>query len=307
MLDKSVDYTGLNPEAVTLMRLIPPVKSLKALRLGANLKTFIGSLDILSDVIKIYANGKKIKCKVYSPKTPSRECMLYFHGGGFMYGGLNTADGGLRDYCARAGVNVISVDYSLAPEYKYPNAVNECYDVAENVFKNRADFGFDRIFLGGDSAGGNLAIVTATRLAAAGYRADKLILLYPFVEILYEGIEKKYPSVDLYGKGFFLTKDELMRMTPRYVPRHIDPANPLVSPINGDLSVLPPTLVFTAGFDPLRDMGRALADKAEAAGVPVRRVEYPDIIHGFFSMFHEYADRANEEIIAFCKDSAKTE
>lgn len=295
-----LDYEGMNPKALAMIKLIPNIKSIKLTRVGADITTFLGSSAVYSKKMKMHAAGRRITARLYYPKDYlAQDCLIYFHGGGFMYGGLGTADGGLKDYCAATKQAVLSIAYSLAPEHPYPSAVNECFEAARQVYEQFPKLGFKRLYMGGDSAGGNLACVTAERMISEGYDVAGLFLLYPFVELVSEGIEEKYPSMAKFKEGYFLTYNDLKFMTECYVPDNYDQNNPTLSPINGDLSKYPPTIVFVCGFDPLRDMGVKFYEKLKASGVKAELVQYDDMIHGYFSMFKDYAEKSVAAIARF--------
>lgn len=297
---EKIDYEGVNPKAVALIKMIPNINSIKLTRVGADVTAFLGSGAVYTKKLKLHAAGRRIKARLYCPKDAvAKDCLVYFHGGGFMYGGLGTADGGLKDYCAATKQAVVSIAYSLAPEHPYPNAVNECFEAARQIYRQMDKMGFQRMYMGGDSAGGNLACVTAARMREDGCTVSGLFLLYPFVELVSEGIEEKYPSMKQFGEGYFLQFKDLHFMTKNYVPENYDVDAPTLSPINGDLSAYPPTIVFVCGFDPLRDMGVAFHEKLKSAGVKTELVRYDDMIHGYFSMFKEYAEDSVRRIADF--------
>jgi acetyl esterase/lipase len=179
-------------------------------------------------------------------------------------------------------VHVVSVDYRLAPESRFPAAVEDAYAALRWAFANAARLGADpaRVAVGGDSAGANLATV-ASRLARddGGPVPALQLLIYPTVDRT-----KPYPSLDLFAAGFFLTRGEIDWFYQHY-SAGVEPADPRLNPLLGtDLSGLAPALVVTAGFDPLRDEGEAYAAALHAAGTPVTLRRKSTMIHGFINM-----------------------
>lgn len=220
--------------------------------------------------------------RIYRPVDEPAEpgCLIWIHGGGFVIGSLETADSTCRVLANEAKIVVVSVDYHLAPEYPYPAAVDDVFDALEWVVDNAADLSIDidRIAVGGDSAGGNLAAVVAQLArAAGGPRLAFQVLVYPAVDLAGD-----HESRHTNGEGYFLTNETMIWFGHHYLDGR-DPATPRVSPLSAtDFTRLPPALVLTAGYDPLRDEGIAYADALEAAGVEVERVHFENQIHGFF-------------------------
>jgi acetyl esterase len=205
--------------------------------------------------------------------------LVYFHGGGFVIGDLEIYDQACRTLCRHGGVHVLSVDYRLAPEHPFPAAVDDAAAAFDWAHAHAAELGADpdRVAVGGDSAGGNLAAVIARE---AGTRPVAQLLIYPAVDT----IDRTHPSHELFADGFFLTRDDREWFHEHYLgsERHEDPrAQPL-----GDhaLDGLPPAMVITAAFDPLRDEGEAYAAALRDAGVPVVLRRFPGLIHGFINM-----------------------
>ena len=238
--------------------------------------------------------------RVYTPlgaTTPLLPGLVFFHGGGFVLGDLESHDGLCRTLCNESGCRVVSVDYRLAPEDPFPAAVEDCFAAVQWVAANAADLGIDaaRIAVGGDSAGGNLAAVAALLAKKAG--GPKLafqLLIYPVAQL--GGAETA--SMRENAKGYFLEKASMEWFTRLYCPEASQRSDPRLSPLLArDVSGLPPAYVVTAGFDPLRDEGRAYADKLDAAGVPVTYVNYPGMVHGFFS-FRGLVPKAREAVAA---------
>lgn len=211
--------------------------------------------------------------------------LVYYHGGGFSIGGLDTHDDLCRFICRNARINVLSVDYRMAPEHRAPAAGDDAFAAYRWVLDHPADVGADpaRIVVGGDSAGGNLAAVVAQRCRDEAVRPPALqLLLYPVTDICGE-----YRSRTLFAEGYFLTAHDLDWFTANYLDGSpVDATDPRVSPLRADdLSGLAPALVLTAGFDPLRDEGNRYAEAMRAAGVAVDLREYGALIHAFANFF----------------------
>ena len=207
---------------------------------------------------------------------------IFFHGGGFVIGDLETHDDLCRGLANGSMCRVLSVDYRLAPECPFPAAVEDCWAATQWICAHAAEFGIaGPIAIGGDSAGGNLAAVVTQLAKAGGPKLAFQLLIYPVTQL--GGPDT--PSMRENAKGYFLERESMQWFTRLYCPDAAHRSDPRLSPLlAADLSGLPPAYVVTAGFDPLRDEGKAYADKLDAAGVPVTYVDYPGMIHGFFSM-----------------------
>jgi acetyl esterase len=229
-------------------------------------------------------DGHAIPVRVYVPKDVEQPpVVVYFHGGGWVIGSIESHDAPCRELAARSGCAVVSVDYRLAPETKYPGPLDDCLAATEWAAKSGHEHGFDgnRLVVAGDSAGGNLAAaVTLLAKHRGGTPAIAgQVLVYPATDLTLS-----HPSIEENGEGYFLTADAMRWFTGHYGG---DAAtDPLVSPILAeDLSGLPPALVLTAEFDPLRDEGEAYAAKLQAAGVPTTLRRFDGQIHGFLGMY----------------------
>ncbi|MGW0158116.1 alpha/beta hydrolase [Mycobacterium sp. NPDC003323] len=211
--------------------------------------------------------------------------LVFLHGGGFVVGSLDTHDGFCRRLCQDAGVHVLSVDYRLAPEHKAPAAAEDCFAAYQWALEHAGELGADpdRIAVGGDSAGGNLAAVVTQTARDRGATLPALqLLIYPMVDPVGETVSR-----NLFADGYFLTKADIEWFDRHYVGgSEISGEDPRVAPLRAqDLTGLSPALVVTAGFDPLRDEGRAYAEALAAAGVPVDRREYGSLVHAFINFF----------------------
>lgn len=235
-------------------------------------------------------NAPAVPIRVYQPKNIANPApgYVFLHGGGWILGDLETHDALCRFLAVRTDAVVVSVDFRLAPEHPYPAAVDDCERAWDHVHNNAAAFGIDpaRMAMGGDSAGGNLAAAVCRRLRDKG-RPGPLIqhLIYPATDFTTdEG------SMQQNADGYVLTRERIHSMASIYLGTPDKAFEPDASPLLAkDLSGLPPALVQVAGYDPLRDQGIAYAEKLEAAGVPVRLIQYPTVVHGFMRMIKPVA------------------
>lgn len=209
--------------------------------------------------------------------------LVYYHGGGWVVGDLDTHDGLCRFLAAAAGVAVLSLEYRLAPEHPLPAAVEDSVAGFVWAAANAAELGVDpaRIAVGGDSAGANLAAVVSLSARAAGGPVPAMqLLIYPVTDAV--GGQR---SRELFADGFFLTKGDMDTFEAHYLPPGTDSRDPRVSVLHApDLTDLPPAYICTAGFDPLRDEGEAYALRMRGAGVPVALRRHPGLVHGFANM-----------------------
>jgi acetyl esterase len=235
--------------------------------------------------------------------------LVFFHGGAMVVGDLETHDDVCRKICREGGLHVLSVDYRLAPEHKAPASVDDAYTAFTWALDHAAAWGADdrRVAVGGDSAGANLAALVSLRARDEGVRLPALqLLFYPVTEW-----SAQTRSRTLFGNGFFLTGDDLKFGFEKYLDgADVDATDPRVSPLLADdLSGLPPALILTAGFDPLRDEGRQYAASLRAAGVEVDYREFGSLIHGFVNFFPVGGDSATataESISALRAHLART-
>ena len=226
----------------------------------------------------------QIPVRIYTPVgTAPFPVLVYFHGGGWVIGNLDTHDGICRSLANRVGCLVVSVDYRLAPEHRFPAAPEDCYAATRWLAEHAGSLGGDkgRIAVGGDSAGGNLAAVVA--LMARDRGGPKLafqLLVYPATDTDFETRSYRENS-----EGYFLSRADMVWFWNHYAPRDEDRRNPYAAPLRAaSLRGLPPALVITAEFDPLCDDGNAYAARLREDGVPVRLSQQDGLIHGFFQM-----------------------
>jgi len=215
----------------------------------------------------------------------AKPLLVFYHGGGFVIGDLDSHDGFCRLTCRDGDIAVLSVDYRLAPEHPAPAALDDAYAAFRWAYDHAAELGGipGQVAVGGDSAGGNLAAAVALLARDGGGPAPVLQwLIYPVTDCT-----AQTRSRTLYGDGFLLTKHDIDWFTDQYVGRsQLDPTDPRVSPLlAGDLSGLPPALVAVAGFDPLHDEGEAFAAALRQAGVVVDLRQMPSLTHAFINLF----------------------
>jgi acetyl esterase len=234
--------------------------------------------------------------------------LVFYHGGGWVIGDLDTNDRLCRMLSNKASAVVVSVDYRLAPEHRFPAAVADSYAALEWVSRNAGRLKGDpsRIAVGGGSAGGNLAAAVALMARdRAGPRLAHQVMFYPATNLLDLTTESHRNFADGYG----LTRDHVEFFRSAYLPEIPDRKNPYASPLLAEsLEGLPPAIVVTAGFDVLRDEGIAYAERLRAAGVPTRIAHYPHMIHGFVIMdrlFAEAEDAIDEAAAALSEAFAK--
>jgi acetyl esterase len=229
---------------------------------------------------RISGPGGEIPVRVYHPGGEDLPVLVYAHGGGFVFCDLDSHDGLCRAFANLLGAIVVSVDYRLAPESPWPAAADDLYAVTRHA--SDGGFGGDpgRLAVGGDSAGGNLAAVTALMARdRGGPPLAAQLLVYPVLAADFDNA-----SYRLFGSGFYNPKTAMQWYWDQYVPSTADREHPYATPLNADLHGLPPAVVVVAGHDPLRDEALAYTSALSAAGVPVRCARFDGAIHGFLSM-----------------------
>lgn len=222
--------------------------------------------------------------------------LIYYHGGGWVIGNIETHDSTCRRLANKSRCQVISIDYRLAPEHPFPAATEDGIAAFRHIRDDAANFGADpaRLAVGGDSAGGNMAAVICQTCRDKGEAGPAFqMLIYPATRLVADTASHKQ-----FGEGYFLSRELMDWFWNAYMPKGVDPTDLRLSPLLAkDFTGLPPAFVLTAGFDPLRDEGRAYADRLIEAGVKTTYVNYPGTIHGFFSLtrFLKQGLKANDE------------
>jgi len=243
-----------------------------------------------------------VPIRIYIPlQKPDLPVIIYYHGGGWVIGSLDSHDNICRSLAKKTSGIVVSVDYRLAPEHPFPAAVDDAYAALKWVSQNAASFNGDstRIIVAGDSAGGNLAAAIALMSRDRnGPRLSAQILIYPATNLA----ELNTNSYRQFADGFYLTKRYIENFRSRYLPDPQDWSNVYASPLLAtNLEKLPPALIVTAEFDPLRDDGVAYAIKLKNAGVPAKHIRFQGMIHGFVAMdrLFDQSEQAIDDISVY--------
>jgi acetyl esterase len=286
----------LDPAARAVLEMMdaqgrPPLEQLSPAESRANregMMALAGDAVPVAQVedIEIACQGSALKLRIYTPELTAglHPCLLYFHGGGFVICDLDTHDNICRALAADSGAVVIAVDYRLAPEYKFPAAVDDCETATRWAAANAARLNIDplRIAVGGDSAGGDLATVVARRLRDTdGPPLALQVLIYPVTDVRISDSS----SMREFAEDNFLTRSAMQWFMAHYLNKPEEASHPDASPLLApDLKGLPPALVITAECDPLCSEGEAYAGRLRAGGVPVTYTRYSGMIHAFVSM-----------------------
>lgn len=270
------------------------------------------NVDAVESVDDFVISGPEadIPLRVYTPSTGDSAherlpTLVFFHGGGWVLGSLDSHDPVCRALANAANCIVVSVEYRLAPEHPFPAAVEDCYAAVKWVVEHGRTLAIDpqNVAVGGSSAGGNLAAAVA--LVARDLDGPPIahqLLVYPVTNFAFDT-----ESYEEYADGYFLTRDDMQWFWEHYLASELDGRNPYASPLQArTLENLPPATVITAGFDPLRDEGIAYADRLDAAGVDVSHHHYGDVIHGFFGMITEPNLPQARDAIATAGDELRT-
>ncbi len=288
-----VDGVRLDPGLAWLCRYVsktlklhelPPEQArLRLRKTSALLSRGRPALESVEDVTIPWGGG--IGARIYSPLGLGQDSsvVVYFHGGGWVLGGLDSHDSLCAVIAARLGVKVVAVDYRLAPEHPFPAAVDDARTAFSWAKQEAARWGLDphRVAVAGDSAGANLAaVVSALGGMPDADRPSAQLLFYPVIDGA-----RTTRSYELFAEGFGLSRATMDWFYHCYCGSEHDPMDPSISPITADdFRGLPPTLLSLAGFDVLRDEGLAYADALRAAEVPVECLLFPDLIHSFANM-----------------------
>ena len=286
-MDPKAQIVGEFVKSIRVPGYYPPLPELRQ-----QLRTMVSLMDEPAPAlpriedVSIPGPAGTLGARVYDPAgtgTPPRPVVGYFHGGGWVQGDLETHHGLCARLAQRSGALVVAVDYRLAPEHKFPAAVEDCVAAYRWLRSHAGDLGGDpaRLGLAGDSAGGNLCAVVSQLAARAGEPLPACqALIYPAVDFALDT-----PSHRELEDGHVIPRDRILWYMEQYLRDEADRADLRASPLRAtDLAGQPPTLVITAGFDPLRDEGQAYAERLRAAGVDVAHREYAGQIHAFVSL-----------------------
>ncbi|HWB22798.1 MAG TPA: alpha/beta hydrolase [Gaiellaceae bacterium] len=276
---------------------LTPIHELTPAEVRAN---FAASIDALfGPVDPVFAVEDRetdtgVPVRIYRPGDDPEPgpVLIFFHGGGWVVGSIETHDGIARALANRSGCAVVSVDYRLAPEHRFPAAIDDAWSATRWVLANAAELGLDpgRVAVGGDSAGGTLAAVVARRARDAGIPLALQLLVYPVADHSFET-----GSYSEFAEGHSLTREGMRWYWSHYLG-DADGLDPDASPAReSDLTGLAPAFIATAGLDPLRDEGEAYARRLEDAGVSTVLVRYDGMIHGFLRM-PAVIDRAGDAL-----------
>lgn len=286
---------ALDPTVGALLSLqnnlrLPGLQGATAERARAAFRDRTGTLDprarrVERRALTVRGADGPLRARLYAParlEAPS-PLVVFFHGGGWVVGDLDTHDGVCAALAERARVRLLAVDYRLAPERPFPAAPEDAYAALVDAHARAAELGADpaRLAVCGDSAGGNLSAVAALLCRDRGGPA------LAFQALVYPGLDasREAPSFERYAEGYLLSRDDVRWFKDRYLPDHHDRLDPRASPLLApDLRGLPPAAVITAAFDPLVDEGRAYAARLREAGVPVIDRCEADLVHGFLHL-----------------------
>jgi acetyl esterase len=274
---------------------------------------FMGDPEPVVRVEGTYIPGPsaELHVRVYTPHgTGPFPCLVYFHGGGWTAGNLHIADRPTRSLANATGCVIVAVNYQKAPEHRFPTPLDDCFAAVEWVTQQAAALDVDpaKIGVGGDSAGGNLAAAVSLKARDAGRPPLAFqLLIYPAVDP-----DMNFPSARDNAEGYSLTTADMRWFWNNYVPDPAQRNDPLAAPLRAEsLRDVPPAIVVTAEYDPLRDEGERYADRLEEAGVTVRRRSYRGTIHGFLWMadalsddFRQLMEDLSQDVPALLQESA---
>jgi acetyl esterase len=276
--------------------LTPPLDEARKLNDGPQLDLAQGGPTMAESADRWLAvRGRRLLCRVHRPAGGTLPVLIYIHGGGWVWGSVDTHDRLMREYAAGGGCAVIGPDYALSPEAAFPQALEECAAVVRWVAKHGAEWGLDpaRIVIGGDSAGANLAMGAALLLRETDpdLRLAGLLLNYGVFDSRLDT-----PTYREFAEGYFLTREKMRFYWECYCPRPADRISPLAAPLRADiarqLGGLPPVLLHIAELDVLAAENHAMAERLRAAGVAVETRLFPGTAHGFLrALAHVGASR----------------
>ena len=285
-MDPKAQIVGEFVKSIRVPGYYPPLPELRQ-----QLRTMVTLMDEPApalpriEELEIPGPAGPLPARVYDPagKRAPRPALAYFHGGGWVQGDLETHHGLCARLAQRAGIVVVAIDYRLAPEHKFPAAVEDCLAAYRWLRAQGRELGVDqaRVGVGGDSAGGNLSAVVSQLAKAEGLPVPTCqVLIYPATDFALDT-----PSHRELEEGHIIPRDRVLWYMQQYLRGEADRADLRASPLRtAELKGQPPALVITAGFDPLRDEGHAYAERLRAAGVDVVYREYSGQIHAFVSL-----------------------
>jgi acetyl esterase len=290
---KGAEKMPLDPQAQAVLDMmdvagLPPYQegTVEEARARYNASQLVGEPEPVAKIEDRHIPGPQgpLRIRIYTPQGVGPfPVLVYFHGGGWVLGNIEGSDVLCRALTNAANCIVVSVDYHLAPEYKFPVPAEDCYAATQWVASNTAAFNGDetRIAVGGDSAGGNLAAaVSQMARDRGGPNLVYQVLIYPITDYMPDT-----PSYRENGEGYYLTRSEMAWFWNHYLGNEAEGKNPYASPLQAkDLNGLPPAMVITTEYDPLRDEGEMYAARLKEAGIPTTLIRYPGQIHGFVRM-----------------------
>jgi acetyl esterase len=292
--------TPLDPVIAQIIPLLPlrdpdtmtPQSAREALRALAASRAAVPPPPVMSaEDIKVKGAAGFLAARAYRNSNEKSPTVVFFHGGGWVAGDLETHDRQARLLAIETGAVVVSVDYRRPPEVRFPGAFEDAFAAVRDVVARIAEFGGDgqRVGVAGDSAGGNLAAVTAIACRDAGIKLAGQLLVYPVTDAAGSfgdaSLNARYPSRAENAEGYFLSRAVMEWFCGHYLASAADGTDWRASPLRAkNLAGLAPAVVTTAWFDPLRDEGKAYADALIAAGVTTRYHHGPGLIHGYFGL-----------------------
>jgi len=282
----------VHPEIKKILDIIPKYDANHKIIPDEHRKMFNAPILPVEKRVQVYSVEDKtiptseadIPVRIYTPKeADSYPLLMFFHGGAFLSGNLESHDEVVRPICMESGYKVIAVDYRLAPEHPFPAALVDSYNVTKWATEHKDELKWDgkNLAVAGDSSGGNL--VAAVSLMARDkkeFTITQQVLLYPSLDLDFSKF--RYPSLVENGTGYFVENAQLAELNGFYLIGNVDTDNPLVSPIREEnLEHLPSALVITAEYDPFRDEGELFAENLKKSSVPVEIKRYEGVTHGF--------------------------